>query len=84
MDRTRSATFFLKACDGDSVRDIPIAKAAGELFELEDQIAMMVRAVRDGEPLRTTGDDGKWAVGMCLAAEQSVKFGQPVLMNEVI
>lgn len=84
IDRTRSATFFLKGSDGDTVREIPIAKAAGELFELEDQIDMMVRAVRDGEPLRTTGNDGLWSVGMCLAAEKSVKSGQPVMMHEVI
>lgn len=84
MDRTRSPTFFLKAARGNQAAEIPISKTAGELYELEDQMDMMVRAVRDGEPLKTTGDDGKWSVVMCLAAEQSVKLGRPVLMSEVI
>jgi myo-inositol 2-dehydrogenase/D-chiro-inositol 1-dehydrogenase len=72
MDRTRHPTFFLKASNGETVQEIAIDGTAGELFQLESQIAMMVRAVRDGQPLTTTGDDGRWAVAMCAAAQRSV------------
>lgn len=78
QDRTRHPNFFLKASDGDSVREISIEKITGEIFELEDQAAMMVRAVREGGPLAATGEDGKWSVALCLAAAQSVQEGKPI------
>jgi myo-inositol 2-dehydrogenase/D-chiro-inositol 1-dehydrogenase len=81
MDRTLHPTFFLKAFDGEKVEDVPIAKFAGELFELEEQMAMLVGAVREGGPLAATGEDGKWSVWMCLAAEQSAETGVPVALR---
>ena len=53
------------------------------VFELQDQIAMIVQAVRGGQPLVTTGEDGMWSVAMCVAAQRSVEEGRPVSMKEV-
>lgn len=78
MDRTRHPTFSLRAFDGAEVRTLPIEKITGELFELEDQIAMLVRAIRDNEPLSCTAEDGRWSVAMCLAAQRSVDSGMAV------
>jgi myo-inositol 2-dehydrogenase/D-chiro-inositol 1-dehydrogenase len=78
MDRTRSPTFFLKSFDGQAVETVPIDRVAGELFELEDEIALLVRAVREGTPVAADGEDGRWSVWMCLAAEQSAATGMPV------
>lgn len=83
-DRTRHPSFFLKASDGETVTEIPIEKITGEVYELEDQIDMMVRAVRDGESLRATGVDGMWSVAICLAAQKSVDTGKPVRLDEVM
>ena len=74
-DRTRHPTFSLRAFDGVEVKTIEIEKITGELFELEDQVAMLVRAIRDGEPLSCTAEDGRWSVAMCLAAQASVDSG---------
>ena len=82
MDRTRHPTFSLRAFDGEEVTTVPIEKPTGELFELEDQIARMVDALRSDVPLHCTGDDGRWSVAMCLAAEDSVKSGQVVKLSE--
>lgn len=71
MDRTRHPTFSLKHLRGETVEEIPIERSAGELFELEDQIAMMVSAVREGTPVAANGEDGRWAVLLCQAACQS-------------
>ena len=76
MDRTRHPTFYLKAFDGDKVNDVPISKITGEVYELEDQVAMMVRAIRDGTPLSCTAFDGRQSVAMCLAAQRAVETGQ--------
>ena len=71
-DRTRHPTFSLKAFDGEEVKTIPIEKITGELFELEDQIEMLVHAIRDDQSLACTAEDGRWSVAMCLAAQASV------------
>lgn len=83
MDRTRHPTFSLRASQGDQVTEIPIEKITGEVFELEDQMNMLMRAIRQGESLTTSGNDGKWSVAMCVAAQQSVDLGRPVLMSSV-
>jgi len=83
MDRTEHPTFFLKAFDGRELGEISIARAAGELFELQDQMAAMVGAIRRGERIACTGEDGKWSVAMCLAAQRSIQTGRPVAMKEI-
>jgi myo-inositol 2-dehydrogenase/D-chiro-inositol 1-dehydrogenase len=81
MDRTLHPTFFLKAFDGERLEDVRIDKVTGEVYELEDQMALMVRAVRGRAPLSATGEDGRWSVAMCLAAAESVASGQPVTLD---
>ncbi len=84
QDRTRHPTFSLRAFDGETAREIPITRITGEVFELEDQIAGMVRAVQHGGPLAATGDDGKWSVAMCLAARKSVQTGSLVRLDNLL
>jgi myo-inositol 2-dehydrogenase / D-chiro-inositol 1-dehydrogenase len=84
MDRTLHPTFSLKHFDGEAVTDVSITKMTGELYELEDEIAMMVAAVRDGKPVACTGTDGKWSVAMCLAAQRSVDTGAVVRISDFI
>jgi len=84
MDRTRHPTFSLRAFNGGEVVNVPIDKPTGELFELEDQIARMVDAIRNDVPLHCSGEDGRWSVAMCLAAEASVKAGAKVSMSDYL
>jgi len=84
MDRTEHPSFFLKAFDGERLAEIPIARAAGELFELEDQMAAMVAAITSGRPIACSGEDGKWSVAMCLATQRSIETGGPVAMSEIV
>ncbi len=72
MDRTLHPTFWLKHFDGNEVHEIKLDKITGEVFELQDQMAMMVAAVRDGGSLAATGEDGRCSVALCLAAQESV------------
>jgi myo-inositol 2-dehydrogenase / D-chiro-inositol 1-dehydrogenase len=46
-------------------------------------MAMMVRAIRDGAPVAARGEDGRYSVAMCLAADRSVKTGRPVSLDEI-
>lgn len=78
MDRTFEPTFSLKLRRGENVETIPVPRAAGEVFELEDQFAHFVRAIREGVAPAATGTDGAWSVKMCLKAQESVESGRPV------
>ena len=78
IDRTLVPMFWMQHFDGNTLRDVPIEKITGEVFELEDQVALLVAAVRDGAPLCATGEDGRWSVAMCLKAAESVKTGRIV------
>ncbi|HWH68365.1 MAG TPA: Gfo/Idh/MocA family oxidoreductase, partial [Candidatus Sulfotelmatobacter sp.] len=75
LDRTFHPTFALKYFDGHTVADIPIQKITGEVFELAEEISMFAQAVQGGGPLSATGADGRWAVRMCLQAQESVDRG---------
>jgi myo-inositol 2-dehydrogenase/D-chiro-inositol 1-dehydrogenase len=75
MDRTFEPTFRLQLMRGEKVEEVPIEKPSGEVYELVDEIARVARAVRDGTPIACTGEDGRWSVAMCLAAEESLRSG---------
>ena len=79
MDRVRHATYSLRGqTRGGDVETFPIDRPTGELFELEDQSAMMVAAIRNNAPVACTGEDGRWSTLLCLAAQESVDTGHPV------
>jgi myo-inositol 2-dehydrogenase/D-chiro-inositol 1-dehydrogenase len=73
LDRTLTPTFSLRHQRGDAPPvDVPIPKITGEVYELRDQVDLMVRAVAGQAQLAATGVDGRWSVAMCLAAQRSV------------
>jgi myo-inositol 2-dehydrogenase/D-chiro-inositol 1-dehydrogenase len=78
MDRTFEPTFGLELLTGDKRSDVPIEKPSGEVYELVDEVAAVVRAVRDGTPVPCSGKDGLWSVAMCLKAAESLESGHPV------
>jgi myo-inositol 2-dehydrogenase/D-chiro-inositol 1-dehydrogenase len=84
MDRTLQPAFSLRAFDGEHVQNVAIEKITGEVFELEDQMAMLVGAIREGGPLACTAADGRQAVAMCLAAQRSMENGGPVSIGPPI
>jgi myo-inositol 2-dehydrogenase/D-chiro-inositol 1-dehydrogenase len=83
MDRTFEPTFRLQLQRGDTLEDVRIDKPAGEVYELVEQVARMARAVRDGTPVACTGEDGRWSVALCAAAEESLRTGRPVAIPAI-
>ncbi len=77
-DRTFAPTFWLKLMRGEEVREVPIAKMSGEVYELVDEIAVFARAIRGQGPPACSGEDGRAAVAMCLKAQESVDTGKVV------
>ena len=80
-DRTLEPTFWLKLQRGDAVEEVAIPKASGEVYELADEVAAVVRAVRDGTPVPCSGEDGWWSTAMCLKAAESISTGAPVQLT---
>lgn len=81
MDRTFEPTFSLKLQMGETLTSVPIEKPSGEVYELVDEVAAVVRAVRNGTPVPCSGEDGLWSVAMCLTAAASLESGQPARLR---
>lgn len=82
MDRTFQPTFSLHLQKGERGEEVPISQPSGEVYELVDEMRMFARSIRTGTPPACTGIDGLWSVKMCLAAEESLKTGNPVSLVE--
>ncbi len=78
MDRTFHPTYSLKYFDGQKVQEVALTKATGEVYELEEEMASMVATIRGGGWRCATGNDGRWAVALCLKAQESVDTGKVV------
>jgi len=78
LDRTLHPSFSLKAFDGKEVKEIPIEKITGELFELEDQLDLMADIIAGKATSHCTGEDGLRAVKLSAATLESAERKQPV------
>jgi myo-inositol 2-dehydrogenase/D-chiro-inositol 1-dehydrogenase len=80
MDRTFEPNFSLKLLRVAAVEDVPIPRAAGEVFELADQFARFTQAVQAGARPAATGEDGRWSVLLCEKAQESIASGRPAAL----
>ncbi len=81
MDRTFEPTFSLQMRRGEDVEDVPLDAMSGEVFELCQQSAMMVRAIQEKRQPACSGNDGRWSVRLCLQARASLEQGRPVRLD---
>jgi len=82
MDRTFEPTFSLKVQRGETLETVPLEKPSGEVYELVDEVAAVVKAIREGTKPPCTAEDGWWSTAMCLKAAESLRTGQPVALGE--
>jgi predicted dehydrogenase len=66
---------------GREPAEVPIAKPSGEVYELVDQAAAFIAAIRDGTLPPCGGEDGRWSAAMCLEAARSLESGRPVQLS---
>lgn len=67
--------------DGDTLIDLPDEPGHQELCDAEQ--AYMLRAIRDDIDLTRHMQDAVQSLAICLAADESVRSGQPVTLTEV-
>lgn len=72
------ANFWLEYGKEGERQEIAIERPAGETFDLEAEIGQIVKAVQEGGSLPANGVDGREAVRICLAAEESLRKGEIV------
>ena len=81
MDRTREPKHELSVQRrGRSVREVVEHKASGEIFELEQQLAAVVAAFREGRSLVSAAEARK-RILVCLEAERSLRDGRPIALQ---
>jgi myo-inositol 2-dehydrogenase/D-chiro-inositol 1-dehydrogenase len=78
LDRSEKPRYSLELSDGTGLRPVEVTSTPGELFELREEIAAMVRAVRDGGPLPITPEEARRAVALCLSARESLAWGRQI------
>jgi myo-inositol 2-dehydrogenase / D-chiro-inositol 1-dehydrogenase len=83
IDRTFEPTFHLHLQTDGEPREIAIARPSGEVYELVEQIERVTNAILQAGSVPCTGEDGRWSVGMCLRAEESLRTGLPVSLKDL-
>ena len=80
-DRTREPAFELKVKRAGAARaEIVQLGASGELFELDEELRLVVDAFRDGRPI-VSGEEARKRILVCLAAEQSLAENREVSLQ---
>jgi myo-inositol 2-dehydrogenase/D-chiro-inositol 1-dehydrogenase len=82
--RSPKPVFSLRHGLGDVIQELTFEKPTGELLELADEIVAFTHAIREGQPPPCTGNDGRWSTMLCLAAEESVRRKEEVLMGDYV
>lgn len=77
-DHTPTPAYRLELATGDVQHALPLDGTPTEIGDLQAEIASLVRSLSSGEPPFADAQDGRWAVRLCLAAEESARTGQPV------
>jgi predicted dehydrogenase len=79
LDRTRQAAYELKVQRRGGAPEALALEPSGELVELEAQLRLAVTAFRERRPL-VSAAEARRAVGVCLAAEASLRQGREVAL----
>lgn len=81
QDRTREPTFELKVkrAGTEQAEIVPLG-ASGELFELEEELRLVVEAFKDGRPI-VSGEEARKRILVCLAAEDALAQGREITLD---
>jgi len=82
--RAPRPVFSLRYGLAESTQELTFDKPTGELLELADEIAAFVRSVQSSQKPPCTGHDGRWSTLLCLAAEESIRRGRELSLDECV
>jgi myo-inositol 2-dehydrogenase / D-chiro-inositol 1-dehydrogenase len=81
LDRAENPAYFLELSGEGALKRLRVTDTPGELFELRQEIAVMARAVQEGESLPITPEEARRAVMLCLEAQRSLATGEIVKLT---
>jgi myo-inositol 2-dehydrogenase/D-chiro-inositol 1-dehydrogenase len=80
-DRTLEPTHELKMqLTGANAPEVVSLERSGEVFELEEELAHVTRAFREGRTI-VGGEEARKRIVVCLEAERSVREGRAVALS---
>ena len=79
-DRSETPTYRLELAREDLAVALALADAPTETGDLRRQIAALVRCLETGAAPPADGEDGRRAVRLCLAAEESARTGREITL----
>jgi myo-inositol 2-dehydrogenase/D-chiro-inositol 1-dehydrogenase len=80
-DRTREPSFELKLQRAGATRaEIVQVGASGELFELDEELRLVVDAFRNGKPI-VSGEEARKRILCCLAAERALAEDREIALD---
>jgi myo-inositol 2-dehydrogenase / D-chiro-inositol 1-dehydrogenase len=81
MDRTLEPRHELKILRaGASEPEVVVLERSGEVFELEEELAEVTRAFREGRTV-VSGEEARKRIVVCLEAERSVREGRAIPLS---
>jgi myo-inositol 2-dehydrogenase/D-chiro-inositol 1-dehydrogenase len=86
LDRDLDPLGSLELSEGQDTVALNLGVPSVGRVELQAEIDACIEAVREGRPPRrmATATDGEWSVALCLAAEESVRSGEVVRLDEMM
>lgn len=72
------AKYWLQYDQNGTRHEVSIDRPAGETFDLKAEIDWIVKVLQHGGSVHAEGEDGKEAVRICLAADESLNSGKIV------
>jgi myo-inositol 2-dehydrogenase/D-chiro-inositol 1-dehydrogenase len=86
LDRDLDPLCSLELSEGQDTVALNLGVPSVGRVELQAEIDACIEAVREGRPPRrmATATDGEWSVALCLAAEESVRSGEVVRLDEMM
>ena len=81
LDRSEHPSYTLEVSKGSSLQKLEVPGTPGELFELREEIAALVRAIRGERSLPMKPEEARRAVMLCLKAQESLESRKEILLS---
>lgn len=76
----RESRLFYKPKSGN-IQEVEIKGRIGELFDLQKEIKLWIKSIKEDKEPVVTGEMGKMTIAACEAVERSIKTGKPARLN---
>lgn len=80
-DHSPTPTYHLELAEHDTAEELALEATPTEIGDLRAEIDHVVRCLTSGARPVADAEDGRWAVRLCLAADESARTGREVALG---